>query len=85
MQLVYEKEAIKGLARMQPKIATSIRSRLQEIALSPFARHANVTALSDVDNCFRLRRGDWRAIYELHRGRDEMIVIWVGPRGEAYR
>ena len=84
MKLVYEKAAIKGLTRIQPKLAAAFRRSLTEIAQAPFARHANVKALTGVQDGFRFRRGDWRAVYRLDRASDTMIVVWIGARGGAY-
>jgi mRNA-degrading endonuclease RelE of RelBE toxin-antitoxin system len=70
---------------MPPKIAGAVRDALEAIAAKPFARHANVKPLTGVDDGFRYRRGDWRAVYWLDRGADEMVVSWIGPRGDAYR
>lgn len=85
MRLIYEKGAVKSLARMQPKVAASIRESLQAIAAARFARHANVKALAGALDGFRLRRGDWRVGYYVNREADEMVVVWVEPRGGAYR
>lgn len=85
VKLVYEKAAVKALMRMQPKIATAIRDALEEIAADPFAKHPNVKPLVGGEDSFRYRRGDWRAVYWLDRPADEMVVTWIGSRGDAYR
>lgn len=85
MQLVLEKAARKGLDKMSPKLAKALLDRLETIAKTPFARHANVTALAGEKNAFRLRQGDWRAVYRIDRVEDEMRVVLVDVRGSVYR
>jgi len=77
----YSPKAIRTLARMQPKIADNIRSRLRAIAIDPKAQHANVKRLKGSDG-YRLRVGDWRAIYFIENG--QMYVSTIGPRGSVY-
>jgi mRNA interferase RelE/StbE len=84
MQLVYEKAAVKRLERMQPKLAAAFRTELARIAASPFATHANVAALVGTKDGFRLRHGDWRALYRIDRQAQTMFVEAVLPRGGAY-
>jgi mRNA-degrading endonuclease RelE of RelBE toxin-antitoxin system len=85
MRLLLEKPARKGLARMTTKAADAMLTRLEYIAANPFARHQNVEALKGMKDTFRLRQGDWRAVYRLVREADEMRVVLVDVRGSVYR
>ena len=85
MELVYGRAASRALRRMQPKLAAAFQRDLAAIAKMPFGHHANVKALAGVTDGFRLRRGDWRAVYRLDRTANRMIVVWIGPRAGAYR
>jgi mRNA interferase RelE/StbE len=85
MRLVLEKAARKGLDRMPQKAAEAMLNRLEAIAISPFDRHANVTPLKGEKDAFRLRQGDWRAVYRIDRAGDEMRVVLVDVRGSIYR
>lgn len=62
-----------------------MRARLGEIAVDPFAHHAGVTAFQGVANGFRLRIGDWRAMYVVDTEADAVEVEVIGPRGQVYR
>ena len=84
MRLEFERPAIKGLAAMPSRIAAVIVERLEAIATDPFAHHANVKPLKGEKNVFRLRQGDWRAIYRLDRKAGVMHVVVIGPRGSVY-
>lgn len=85
MKLVYERPAIKALRRVPRELEAVIRRELEAIAVDPFAHHQRVTALVGTKDGFRLRVGQWRAVYRIHRESRTMIVEWIGPRGDAYR
>lgn len=85
MRLVLEKAARKGLDRMSARAANALLARLEAIARAPFAPHANVKPLAGEADSFRLRQGDWRAVYRLVRDADEMRVVLIDVRGSAYR
>lgn len=85
MLLVLEKAARKGLDRMPAKAATAMLNRLESIAANPFGRHANVRPLTGERDAFRLRQGDWRAIYRIIREQGAMRVVLVDVRGSVYR
>jgi mRNA interferase RelE/StbE len=85
MRLLLEKPARKGLARMPAKAAEAMLTRLEHIAQTPFAKHPNVEAMKGMKDAFRLRQGDWRAVYRLDRAADEMRVVLIDVRGSVYR
>ena len=85
MQLVFEKAAIKGLKKMAPKAAKAMTRRLEAIAADPFAAHANVETIKGEKDAFRLRQGDWRAVYRLVRENGQMRVVLVDVRGSVYK
>ena len=70
---------------MPVKAADRMLNRLERIAANPFAAHANVKPLAGFRDAFRLRQGDWRAVYRIERKKDEMRVILVDVRGSVYR
>ena len=85
MRLVLENAARKGLDRMPARAADKMLGRLERIATNPFAAHANVKAMAGLRDTFRLRLGDWRAVYRIERHQDEMRVVLVDVRGSVYR
>lgn len=72
-----KKQTLLGLAERFVKETDSIGVTWAE----PYARHKTVTKLQARDG-YRLRIGDWRVIYELHRL--ELWVLEVGARGGIY-
>lgn len=85
MELIFDKGAVKTLRGMQPKVRMALMARLEAIATDPMKAHANVKPLAGIANAFRLRQGDWRAIYELDRKANVMRVVKIGQRGQVYR
>ena len=85
MKLVLEKAARRGLDRMSTKAADALLKRLEAIAVAPDAKHTNVERLAGARDTFRLRQGDWRAVYLLDRTANEMRVVTIDVRGSVYR
>jgi mRNA interferase RelE/StbE len=84
--LVYEleitKPAIRALRRIPANAARRIRGNLDRLAEDPM-RALNVKPLKGRPG-YRLRVGDWRAIYELDHAQHRLIVLDIGPRGSVY-
>lgn len=85
MDLRYSNRARRAFRRLPPRINAQIRARLREIAADPFARHAGVMRLQGVENGFRLRIGDWRALYVVNEAEATVDVEDIAPRGQVYR
>ncbi len=85
MDLIFSKSATLALRAMQQKQALAMIDRLRRIAQDPFAKHANVEPLKGVENAFRLRQGDRRALYVIDRDQNQMRVERIAARGDAYR
>jgi mRNA-degrading endonuclease RelE of RelBE toxin-antitoxin system len=58
---------------------------LEEIAFDPFAPHPNVERLQGRNDTWRLRKGDFRAVYVVDRARQLVILERVMHRRDAYR
>jgi mRNA interferase RelE/StbE len=85
MELAYTKEAIKALKRVQPKVSRTLREALAKIATDPFATHPNALPMEGTKSGFRLRHGDWKALYVVDRAKQMMTIVDVKSRGEAYK
>lgn len=79
--VMYERQALKTLARMPAETAAKIRLKVQQLATNPASQANNIRALKGRAGVFRLRVGDWRVLY-----RDGVViaVIRIAPRGSAY-
>jgi mRNA interferase RelE/StbE len=57
--------------------------RLEGIASAPDAAHPGVTALSGEPGAYRVRQGDWRAVFRVEDG--DVMVDRIAHRREVYR
>jgi mRNA interferase RelE/StbE len=78
-----EAEAEKALRRLPANTAKRIRSKLLALAADPFARNQNVKKLTGREG-YRLRVGNWRALYTIDPGDEIISVLVIKPRGGAY-
>ena len=83
-QITESSSARRALRRMQPQIAQRIREKLKAVAHDPYGQHNNVTKLQGMDE-YRLRIGDYRALYTLHDDVLILHIVDVLPRGGAYK
>ncbi len=83
MALIVPPGVAKQLAGMPRAEAERLLGRLERIANAPHVRHAGVVAIRGEAGLFRVRQGNWRAVFALEDG--DVIVDRVGHRKEVYR
>ena len=83
-QLKYRRQARNYLARLPVKIKSAIVNNLHELAVNPDKASLNIDILKGREG-FRLRVGQYRAIYT--RQDDQLIieVVKIRPRGDIYK
>ncbi|MFY8094215.1 MAG: type II toxin-antitoxin system RelE family toxin [Niveispirillum sp.] len=85
MKLELTKAAQKGLSKMPAKARVALVGKLSMVAASPFIKHPfDVKAMKGAPDTFRLRQGDWRAVYRVVRVEDTLMVLIIDVRGEVY-
>ncbi len=62
--------------------AKRLFEKLERIAADPWARHPAAKPLVGRAGSYRVRQGDWRAVYSVESG--DVIVDRVGNRKEVY-
>jgi mRNA-degrading endonuclease RelE of RelBE toxin-antitoxin system len=83
MALKLDAAAIKAMAALPRKERGQLLSRLDAIAAAPAKRHPSVkTMQGQPAGRYRVRQGDYRAIYVVVEG--DVIVIDAGHRKEVY-
>ena len=83
MALIVPPQVTVQFAAMPRRDAQRLRERLERIADDPMGRQPGVTALSGLPGRYRVRQGDWRAVYTVKEG--HVIVALIGHRREVYR
>lgn len=81
--VAYTEEAVRALAGIDRTVAKRIRAKILELARDPRAPNNNVKKLTGVEG-YRLRVGDWRAVYTLRQQVLTIVVIRIGHRSEVY-
>lgn len=79
----YTKKALKGLRKMPRHHADNFRSAFERIAEAD-SRGLDIKTLQGRQG-FRLRSGDYRAIYEIEGEQINVLVLDAGPRGNIYK
>jgi mRNA interferase RelE/StbE len=77
----------KAAKRQFDKLPRQAQQRLGEAIaqLASDPRPAGVVKLSGEEGLYRVRGGDYRAIYQIHDERLLILVVKVGHRREIYR
>jgi mRNA interferase RelE/StbE len=85
MLLLIANKALRELGKLPKDVQTRMRGRFWEIAADPFASLRNVERLQGEKNWFRLRVGDWRAVYKVDTATQTVTIEHIAKRGEVYR
>lgn len=84
MKLLFSPAAAKALTRMPRKEGGELLAKLQQVAADPAGQYPWAKRLTDQPG-FRVRQGDWRAVYRLDHETGEMLVEKIARRDEVYR
>jgi mRNA interferase RelE/StbE len=83
MTLVIPPDVLRQLAGMPKKNRERLLDALELVAADPARRLTFVTRMVGQPGVWRLRKGDWRAVFRLVEG--DVILDRVGHRKEVYR
>jgi mRNA interferase RelE/StbE len=81
--VVFARSARKELQNLDPQVARRILRQIEALVVNP--RPAGVVKLEGAADIWRIRVGEWRAVYRVS-DRDRLVdVIAVRHRSDAYR
>jgi len=83
MALLIPPDVLKQLAAMPKADRKRLLDALEMVAAEPTRRFAFVTQMVGQAEVFRLRKGDWRAVFRIRQS--DVVVDRVGHRREIYR
>jgi mRNA interferase RelE/StbE len=83
MALLIPQRVFRQFAAIPKADARRLLDRLERIADAPEKLHPNVVPLVGEPGVFRLRQGNWRAVFSIEEG--DVIVDRVAHRREVYR
>ena len=78
MNIVYAKQAIKAIERLDPSTKQRIRHGIENIP------SGDIKPLQGAHGHFRLRIGDWRIVFSYEEN-NIVRVKKIAPRGEVYK
>jgi len=73
-------KAAESLKRLNPSLRAKVKDRLKELKESPEEKGQRLR----YSPFYRLRIGDYRAIYEVDREGGKVIVLFIGHRRKVY-
>ena len=73
MALLIPPAVHKQLAAMPRTDAKRLLDRLTQIAEAPTERHPNVSPLVGAPGSYRVRQGNWRAVYSIENDGDVIV------------
>lgn len=82
-RIEFTKDAAEQLEALPKKIARQVLSKIQTLADEP--RPVQATRLTEHDHLYRMRRGDYRVLYQIHDGTLLVLVVKIGHRRDIYR
>ena len=79
-QILYEKPAVKFLKKQSPEQQKRIISAIHKLP-----HEGDIKQMKGYANTYRLRIGDYRAIYTLENNILTVRVLNIGNRGDIYK
>lgn len=84
MRLIFSPAATKALLKAPVEVSRDLVAKLRKVAEDPLGNHPWAKRLTGQPG-FRVREGDWRAVYRLDHKTSEMVVERIAKRDQVYR
>ena len=73
-------KAAKALQKLDPTDKARVKKELEELVDDPWKTGKQLKP----SNYWGLREGDYRAIYEIDREKNQVVIIFIGHRKNVY-
>jgi mRNA interferase RelE/StbE len=81
--LQFKPAALRQLEKLSPDVQKRVALKIERLRDDPFPTGCKkMAALQDT---WRVRAGDYRVVYQVHRGVLLVLVLTVGHRKDVYR
>lgn len=81
--LQFKPAGLRQLEKLPRDVQKRVAAKLERLRENPFPEGCK--KLSGVPDAWRIRVGDYRVVYQVHRGTLLVLVLTVGHRREVYR
>ena len=81
--LQFKPAALRQLEKLPRDVQRRVVAKIETLRDDPFA--AGCKKLSGVPDAWRVRVGDYRIVYQVHRAVLLILVLTIGHRREVYR
>ncbi|MFH0770323.1 MAG: type II toxin-antitoxin system mRNA interferase toxin, RelE/StbE family [Candidatus Peregrinibacteria bacterium] len=81
--IVLKQSVLKEIRRIPVIMLERIRSHIAALAENPFP--AGVEKIQGYDDCYRIRVGQYRVVYQVSDAIHIITIIRIGHRREVYR
>ena len=83
--LKFSNKSSKFIKRLDDKIKNRIKEKINSLGVNPFPRDCvRVEQYKDY-KVFRIRVGDYRILYSIHKNENLLLIINVDKRGGVYK
>lgn len=79
-QVFLHPKAHKALEKLDAKTRERVREKLKELRFEPVVKGERLTGFT----YYRIRVGDFKAIYEIMDNEKKVVVLYVGHRSKVY-
>ena len=73
-------KAVEALEKIEKPMRSMIKEKLRELEHRPERAGKRLK----YSNFWSLRIGDYRAIYEIHRDKNQVVILFIGHRKNVY-
>lgn len=85
MKIAYSRRADKALQAQPAHQREVLLARIEQLAANPRDPALNVRPLAGSVGLFRLRIGEYRAVFSLDRAADTLTIELIRTRGDVYK
>ena len=83
-QLYYHPRAFKQLKKLTKSDQKKVARVIYALKKDPFSKNLDVRRFYRTRKSYRIRVGDLRAIYEVDQDKKEVLIVYIGYRGQIY-
>lgn len=82
---IFHDKVQKFLESRDKEFLISFQDKLEILCQNPMTRTLDIKPLKGLKNCFRLRMGKFRFLYEIRPDTNIIIFFNAGARGDIYK